>query len=218
MSSIWLGIETTTRQASVGLWGAPGLPPAVRLDADLATSEDLLPAISRLLASASLDGAGLSGIGVSLGPGSYTGLRIGAASGMGLAAGWGVPARGVPTFRQIASGAPRGAPVLATIPARAGEVFACAYGDPDPFSVSILPQGIYETPAVEAWMSSHPGASARGFRYGEDRLPRGVVETAPDAVETARLASVLFERDGAEPFLRPLYLRSFRQKAGPGAS
>jgi tRNA threonylcarbamoyladenosine biosynthesis protein TsaB len=69
-------------------------------------------------------------IAVGLGPGSFTGLRIGVATARGLAAGLGLPVAGVCTLDAVGRGiaeAEGDRPALAAIDARRGEVFAALY-------------------------------------------------------------------------------------------
>lgn len=71
-------------------------------------------------------------LAVGLGPGSFTGLRIGIATGRGLAASLGLPLRGVGTLDALACGMEEAglpAPHLAVFDARRGEVFAALYGE-----------------------------------------------------------------------------------------
>jgi tRNA threonylcarbamoyladenosine biosynthesis protein TsaB len=83
------------------------------------------------LADAALAGAGLAPgevdrVAVGVGPGSFTGLRIGIATARGLAQGWDCELVGVSSLRALAVGvdAPE---VAAVIDARRGEVFAAAW-------------------------------------------------------------------------------------------
>jgi tRNA threonylcarbamoyladenosine biosynthesis protein TsaB len=69
-------------------------------------------------------------IAVGIGPGSFTGLRIGVATARALSAGLGLPASGVCTLDALARGlveADGAPPVLAVFDARRGEVFAALY-------------------------------------------------------------------------------------------
>jgi tRNA threonylcarbamoyladenosine biosynthesis protein TsaB len=66
-------------------------------------------------------------VAVGLGPGSFTGLRIGVATARGLAQGWGTELVGVSTLRALAAGAPDAGAVAVVIDARRGEVFAAAW-------------------------------------------------------------------------------------------
>jgi tRNA threonylcarbamoyladenosine biosynthesis protein TsaB len=75
--------------------------------------------------------AGVEGIAVGIGPGSFTGLRVGIASAKALAASLGIEATGICTLdaigRAIAEAAP-GRHGLAVLDARRGEAFAALYG------------------------------------------------------------------------------------------
>ena len=93
------------------------------------------------LASGLLDDAGLTftdveRIAVGLGPGTFTGLRIGVATARALAQGSGAELVGVSTLRALALAAepvaPAGSGVLAVIDARRGEAFAAGWRDGEP--------------------------------------------------------------------------------------
>lgn len=63
---------------------------------------ELTPAIDEMFKQAGVESADLSGITVAIGPGSYTGLRVGLALAKGLALANGVPLIGVPTLDTVA--------------------------------------------------------------------------------------------------------------------
>ena len=65
-------------------------------------SEKLLPLVSEMLKNAEVALEELNGIAVAQGPGSFTGLRIGAATAKGLAYALGIPLLGVPTLDGLA--------------------------------------------------------------------------------------------------------------------
>ncbi|MDQ3035508.1 MAG: tRNA (adenosine(37)-N6)-threonylcarbamoyltransferase complex dimerization subunit type 1 TsaB, partial [Myxococcota bacterium] len=88
--------------------------------------ESLLPAIERALAMGELTIGDIDLIAVGLGPGSFTGLRIGVATAKGLALARGTPVVGVRTSRAIARGL-FGALRVPVIDAHKGEVFIAAY-------------------------------------------------------------------------------------------
>jgi tRNA threonylcarbamoyladenosine biosynthesis protein TsaB len=88
-------------------------------------AEALLPAIQRLLDSAAVPFSQLSRVAVVVGPGSFTGIRIGCALAQGLALGAGLPLLGLCSLRILSLQAPDGR-VLAMLDARMGEVYwAC---------------------------------------------------------------------------------------------
>jgi len=94
---IALAFETSTRASSVAIgWhdagdGAPDHS-ELRVASELlgegaAHARDLLPTVERLLAEHGLSPRGITDVVVDLGPGSYTGLRVGVATALGLAVG-----------------------------------------------------------------------------------------------------------------------------------
>src|SRR5258708_28881455 len=89
----------------------------------------LLPAIATVLGEADIGRRELSLIAVTIGPGSFTGVRIGLAAARGLAVGLGVPLAGIATTSVLlAQAAPRGRLVVAAIDSRLGDWF-CAVGE-----------------------------------------------------------------------------------------
>jgi tRNA threonylcarbamoyladenosine biosynthesis protein TsaB len=80
----------------------------------------VLEDVDALLRQAGAHTRQLEGIAVGIGPGSFTGVRIGLATARGLALGLGVPVAGVSTLDALAAGAPGATPV---VDARRGEVF-----------------------------------------------------------------------------------------------
>jgi tRNA threonylcarbamoyladenosine biosynthesis protein TsaB len=130
---IVLGIDTATPATAVAL----ALPDATILQLrDEPTGGErpghatrLLPLASQLLAEAGLDWSEIERIGVGVGPGTFTGLRIGVASARGLAQSLEVPLLGVSSLRALdyAASDEDVDAVLAVIDARRGEIFAAAY-------------------------------------------------------------------------------------------
>jgi tRNA threonylcarbamoyladenosine biosynthesis protein TsaB len=130
---MWLAIDTATDRASVALFNTGA---ATAWQEDLAGprrhAAALLPMVESLLrrAGATLDD--VTGIALSDGPGSFTGLRVGAAVAKALVHTRGLPLWVAPSLMVRAAGvAPEGAasdgPVLAVANALRGEVFAAAY-------------------------------------------------------------------------------------------
>ncbi|MEW6071120.1 MAG: tRNA (adenosine(37)-N6)-threonylcarbamoyltransferase complex dimerization subunit type 1 TsaB [Planctomycetota bacterium] len=99
-----LAIETSSRRATVAL-AAGTFRTETALARERAHASDLVPAIDRLCRSAGLPaGAPLRGgaVLVGTGPGSYTGLRVGIATALGIVRGAGAALRGVPSFEVLA--------------------------------------------------------------------------------------------------------------------
>lgn len=124
-----LGIETSTSQAAVALVQDGRLVLTRAHTRPKQSAERLLPMIAELLAEAGWPLSTLDRIGVSLGPGSFTGLRVGIACAQGLALGLSVPLLGVTALRAMARAVPDSipGPRVALLDARRDELFAAAY-------------------------------------------------------------------------------------------
>jgi tRNA threonylcarbamoyladenosine biosynthesis protein TsaB len=123
-----LGVETSTMQGGAALVGDGGLCSEYTLNVEATHSERLLPAIDRMLRDAGVGLGELSGIAVSIGPGSFTGLRIGLSTVKGLAYSTGLPVVGVPTLEALAWVLPFGrGQVCPVLDARKQEVYAALF-------------------------------------------------------------------------------------------
>ena len=216
MSGIWLGIDTTTSLGSVALTSKENLISEIVLPVTGFHSEKLLPAIEQLLDRAKLPGEELAGIAVSLGPGSYTGLRIGLASATGLSDGWGVPLKGVSTLRVLAATLPK-APALSCIRARNKELFAGAFNSSDPFSEEIINQSLYSAEELEEKIrKTNITFSAIGSGRTEIDVTGlnwvSPVLDYPRASIVAECAMMIAEKSGFDSDIEPLYLREFNQR------
>ena len=96
-----LGIETATRAASVAVIFNGKIVAENLREAPQSFSETLLPQVEEVIKVA---GAfeNLDAVAVSIGPGSFTGLRIGLATAKALAYAWGIKIIGVPTLQALA--------------------------------------------------------------------------------------------------------------------
>ena len=124
---VWLGIDTATRRGSVALAPAPGV---VRLlQPGGGHAPELLVAIEALLAQGGWMARDLAGIGVALGPGSFTGVRVGLSTAKGLGYALGIGVDGLSTLELVAraAGLPAGAPICAAIEAGRGEVYSARF-------------------------------------------------------------------------------------------
>lgn len=88
--------------------------------------ERLMPLLEGVLADAGLGWRDLDRIGVGIGPGNFTGVRISVSAARGLALALDIPALGVSLLDAMVFGTER--PVLATLDARRGQVYAQSFG------------------------------------------------------------------------------------------
>jgi tRNA threonylcarbamoyladenosine biosynthesis protein TsaB len=126
-----LGIDTSTSAASACVLRADGewfevAPPPGRLQRPPAHATELMPAVAEVMSRAGVGWADLDAIAVGVGPGAFTGLRIGVATARGLAGASGLPLRPVSSLAALAAGI-EGELRLPLIDARRGEVFGALY-------------------------------------------------------------------------------------------
>jgi tRNA threonylcarbamoyladenosine biosynthesis protein TsaB len=131
-----LGIETATRAGSVALVRAgAGAETQILAESSFgesgASAAEILPAFEECLTSAGAAESSIEAIAVSIGPGSFTGLRVGLATAQGLALGTGAQLIGVPTLDALTRTALEqdesirpGDLVCPCLDARRGEVYA----------------------------------------------------------------------------------------------
>lgn len=96
---IILGIEAATRVASVAVISEEKILAEISQEAKLTHSETLLPQIEQALKIANIEK--VDAVAVSIGPGSFTGLRIGLATAKALCYAWNTKIIGVPTLQAI---------------------------------------------------------------------------------------------------------------------
>jgi tRNA threonylcarbamoyladenosine biosynthesis protein TsaB len=124
-----LGIETSGEEAGVAIISEAGLLAEEQFRHEMQLSQCLHPRIARALDLSGLRPADLDGIAVAIGPGSFTGLRIGETPAKALAYALNIPAVPVPTLEALASENPLPSDMLvcAAIPASATDFFAALY-------------------------------------------------------------------------------------------
>jgi len=123
-----LGIETATSIASVGIVVEDQVIAECALPVRGSHARTLLPLIDTVLAAAGLGLCDLDLLAVSIGPGSFTGLRIGLSVAKGLVFATGLPLVAVPTLTAYAhTVGPRRGLVCPVFDARKGEIYAAAF-------------------------------------------------------------------------------------------
>lgn len=124
----------------------------------------LLGLARELLARAAIGFPDLDRVAVGIGPGSFTGLRVGVASARALAQAAGAELAGISSLRALALGAEHeagpGTTVLAVIDARRGETFAAAWRDGEPVleAAPRAPDVLAATIAERGWLAVGDGA------------------------------------------------------------
>ncbi|MEM9564918.1 MAG: tRNA (adenosine(37)-N6)-threonylcarbamoyltransferase complex dimerization subunit type 1 TsaB [Actinomycetota bacterium] len=163
-------------------------------------AEELTPLLHELLATAGLTPADLGWLAVDVGPGRFTGLRVGLATVRGLAFALGVPVVGVTSLEILAAGAPAG-PVTAVVDARRQEVFQQRFIDGAADGEARV------GPPEELARSARGVVLGDGFdRYRDLYLLPGTDQDGPDVVGL----------DGRHPRAVDLLALAAGRSAGPG--
>jgi len=123
-----LCIETATPTCSVAISRDDTLIAEEHISEGLRHSAALTTIIDKVLSEANLSSSMLSAVAISDGPGSYTGLRVGASTAKAICYAHDIPLIAISTLESIASSSPSTPGyVMATIDARRMEVYAAIY-------------------------------------------------------------------------------------------
>ncbi len=192
-----------------------GVALAARREEGRGQAATLLPAIAATLREADVDRRALSLMAVTVGPGSFTGVRVGLAAARGLALALGVPLAGITTTAALLAAAPDDGRVsVAAIDTQLGDWY-CGIRQEAPF--------VATTEALAARLAGQPcrivGPQADALAQ---RIPSAIAQkTLPDPIVLARLAmadgiEAWQARNRAEGLPRPLYLRGVNVTSSDG--
>ena len=162
-------------------------------------TERLMPMLEEMLSAAGAVWRDLKTLGVGIGPGNFTGIRVAVSAARGLALGLEVPAVGVSSLEAMAFGSD--GPVLCSLDARRGMFYVQRFGD-DPSGPALA--------ASEDLPLPKPGGTVIGYRAEQLAERSGCVARTPvhgPAEAIARIA-VRRMRGPAPERPAPLYLRA----------
>jgi tRNA threonylcarbamoyladenosine biosynthesis protein TsaB len=226
MSETWLLLETSERGGRVGVAVAGKVARAAQLDAARRHNRDLAPAAAEVLRAVDHSPNDLTGVMVSVGPGSYTGLRVGVMSAKALAYATGCRLVAVPTFHAIAEQAPPEAEAVEVIAdALQGLVYAQRFrraegGEWAPVNeLRIEPARDWATRLGEGVWVSGPGLALNEHAIPNTLARVEVERRRPELDALLRVGLRLPPLTAAEVMrLEPLYLRgsSAEEKAKAG--
>lgn len=120
-----LAIETATGPCSVAVWHKGRVAAYLENAKPVMQSASLMPMVEKALEIAKLNYADLTGVACTVGPGSFTGIRVGLAAARGIAFAANVPGIGFTTLDVLAFAAKK--PALAILNAGKGEVYYQAH-------------------------------------------------------------------------------------------
>jgi tRNA threonylcarbamoyladenosine biosynthesis protein TsaB len=201
---IVLGLDTCLSACSVAVLDGERVLAARSEVMARGHQERLAPMAEAVMAEAGLPFSALQRIGATVGPGSFTGLRVGVAFAKGLAAALGVAAVGVGTLEALAAQAD--GLVFAAIDARRDQLYLQAFEDGRPL---MAPDALHRDTAAARLAEIGAGRALTLIGSGAALLApmvpaaRIVAAEGADARDVARLAA----RRSPAP-LKPLYLRA----------
>ena len=216
---IVLGIDTSTAVTSVALGTEQEIKGSLSF-AGAHKHDDVLPAIERLVGWTGLQLSHLGGVAVGIGPGLYTGLRVGVEAGKALAQVLRLPIVGVASLDVLAFGVHRsGRTIVAVMDARRREVFSAWYR---PVPGGVMRDGEYRVGTPSALAADLEAAGEEVLLVGDGAIlyrqeleVSGRVEVAPApfahpwASALVTLAAPRFIREETDRLtdVVPLYLR-----------
>jgi tRNA threonylcarbamoyladenosine biosynthesis protein TsaB len=216
-----LAIDTATQYASLALYDQDGVYAEESWFAGRNHTVELMPRLTRMLKLANLKVADLLALAVSLGPGSFTGVRIGLSIAKGMALPHKLPVIGISTLEIAAYPLRSGnLPVWSIVRAGRGRIIAACYGhqdeeawqllvEPHLTNIETLAQQI-DQPAVCTGEIDAPAAQV--LQRGSDQ--KALIETPAGRLRRASyLAEIAIQRleagDQDDPdALAPVYLPS----------
>lgn len=123
-----LGIDTATPQVGCAIGGHEGVLASFHAARGRRHAETLVPAIDFICKQARIELSEISAVAVDVGPGMFTGLRVGVATAKAMAMALRVPMVGVPSLDLLAFPARwTDRRIVSVVDARRGEVFYCFY-------------------------------------------------------------------------------------------
>ena len=227
-----LAFDCATSVRSVAVWQEGKILSHLQEQASTGEAQRLIPLIEAAMADAGMNYRDLEGVAVTLGPGSFTGIRVGLATARGLCLAAEKPLLGITTLEALAGDCPDPM-ILATVDSRRREPFVQVFYR-DPMSSSDLstepypltePHPLTEPMACEPeLLASVVRASAEGPLTVIGDRATDIVEllradkidaslgapAVPDAASVARIAASRFAAAQKIPSLAaaaPLYLR-----------
>ncbi len=214
-SESWLLIETSGRVGKVGVARGGAVVRAVDLDATRRHARDLTAVVATMLEAESLRAADLTGVMVGIGPGSYTGLRVGIISAKALAYATGCRLVPVPTFQAIAVRAPAEARNIWVIAdALQGQIYLqrferSAQGEIAPIDELAIDRAEDGLPRAgsDVWVSG-PGVKVHADRIPQHCLVVAEADREPSVASLFAVGKWIAPASREKIFeLEPLYLR-----------
>ena len=212
-----LALDTATGVCTVGLVQDGHVLAEYDISVGLTHSEGLMPQMDQMFARTGIKKENTDRIAVSIGPGSFTGLRIGLAAAEAMAYAWQCGICGVNTLEAMAYNIPvEGVVLVPVLDAQKGNFYAAFYEWTDGELRKVRP---VEMADRETLLQQLQACGKPVLLMGEceklmkKELPDGI-SVAPEQVRLPKASSVALAAEGTEPLtgedvftLRPYYIR-----------
>ena len=212
-----LALDTATRVCTVGLVQDGHVLAEYDISVGLTHSEGLMPQLDQMFARTGIKKENTDRIAVSIGPGSFTGLRIGLAAAEAMAYAWQCGICGVNTLEAMANNIPvEGVVLVPVLDAQKGNFYAAFYEWTDGELRKVRP---VEMADRETLLQQLQACGKPVLLMGEceklmkKELPDGI-SVAPEQVRLPKASSVALAAEDTEPLtgedvftLRPYYIR-----------
>jgi tRNA threonylcarbamoyladenosine biosynthesis protein TsaB len=210
-----LALDTSTEYCSAALWRLGEVRQRIVL-AGQRHSELLLPMVEALLEEGDVGVRQLDAVAAAVGPGSFTGLRIAAAVGQGIAFGAGLPTVPVGTLEAMAASADA-RDVVVCIDARMDQIYGAVYRRRAEFLEVVVPPFVASPEDLPALPPGDWTGRGNAFARFAERIrgawghavARVEAEAHPEARWVAALAAQRLARGAGQPpeALTPIYVR-----------
>lgn len=212
-----LALDSAVAACSAALWEDGRVVARALRRMERGQSEALLPMVEQVMKEGGWGYADLDLLAATVGPGAFTGIRIGLAAARGLALATGLPLIGVTTLEALAAavapGRDFGGTVLAALDTKRGDFYVQAFG---PDRTALAEARVAGADDLAGLVAAEPalvvgdGAAAVVavlVRSGK-QASVGTADDVPDPAQVAAIAAARFIPGSAPPMPAPLYLRA----------
>jgi tRNA threonylcarbamoyladenosine biosynthesis protein TsaB len=213
-----LSIDTTHGDSSVALLSDGEIIAHITDSDENKQAERLLPIIEQVLTEAGAAYSGLSAVAVNVGPGSFTGVRIGMAAAQGLNLVHKMPLIAVTSFESVAYQSKKTENKLVVLDAKRGQVYCQMFANTVSEPVLIEYNDILKVISGDNFI-----ISGNGGNYITDIISNNKIQflvenpdAASEAISIAYVAAQKFAKKDYSDDIYPLYIRNPDAKIAPG--